>query len=85
MPYKTSIRRVIHTSIITAFSLAAALIWKDVIMDAIKYVVPPGEMLFYKFLAALIATGIVILAIYIILKTEQEASSFLGWFRRRRR
>ena len=36
------------TSVVYAFSLAAALIWKDVIVEFIEIIVPPGEELMYK-------------------------------------
>ena len=70
---KTPIRRAVETSIITAFTIAAAFVWKDVILDFIGLVVPPSEQLFYKFLTAVVATIILAVAIYLILKTEHEA------------
>lgn len=69
---KTTISGIVNTSIITAFTIAAALIWKDVIMAVIEVFVPPNQKLLYQFLAALIATLLVVIAIILILKTEQE-------------
>ena len=69
---KLSIHRVIKTSIVTALTLTAALIWKDAIMDLIDYIVPPKEAIFYEFLTAIIATVIVVVALYIVLKTDEE-------------
>ena len=40
------------------------------IIDFIKTIVPASELLFYKFLTALLATVALIIAIYLILKTE---------------
>jgi len=67
-----SVGGIVKTSIVTAFMIAAALIWKDFISEAIE-IFFPQEVLFYKFIAAIIATIFVIIAIYIILKTEEEA------------
>lgn len=68
---------IIQTSIVTAFTIAAALIWKDVIVEFIELIVPPPTGLIYKFIAALIATVFVILAIYAVLKTESEAKKVI--------
>ena len=74
---KTSIGRIIHTSIITAFTIAAALIWKDVIDQTILLIVPPQEQLFYKFVAATLATLLVIIVMTLILKAESKAEHML--------
>ncbi len=68
-----TIHHLIQTAIVTAFTIAAALIWKDVIIEFIELIVPPPTGLIYKFIAALIATVFVIIAIYAVLKTESEA------------
>jgi hypothetical protein len=68
----SSVKDVIKSSIITAFTIAAALIWKDVIVEFIAIIVPPGEELFYKFIAAVIATIFAAIAIYLIMKAESE-------------
>ncbi len=70
---KETVESIIKSSIVMAFSIAAALIWKDVIMDLIEIFVPAREEIFYKLLAAVLATILVIIAIYIFLKTESEA------------
>ena len=66
------LRRMIDTAIITAFTLATALIWRDVIIDAIETFVPPSKALEYKLITAVIATIILVIAIYVITKTESE-------------
>lgn len=81
---KVTISWIIKTSIITAFTIAAALIWKDVITDFINLLVQPGEELFYKFIAAVLATIFVVVAIYIILKTESETKFFIRKLRRKK-
>ena len=74
---KLTIESIIKTSIVSAFTIAAALIWKDVIVDIINYIVPPQAQLLYKFIAAIIATLIAIMGIYILLKTEDEAKDII--------
>lgn len=69
---KVTISGIVKTSIVTAFTIAAALIWKDVIIATINLIFPPQDFLFYQFLAATIATIIVVISIYVILKTEQQ-------------
>ena len=80
---KVTVGGIVKTSIVTAFTIAAALIWKDVISEAIELLVPPSDKLFYKFIAAVIATIIVIIAIYVILKTEPKAEFVINRLRRR--
>jgi hypothetical protein len=70
---KITPKTTIHTALITAFTLTAALLWRDTIVAVIEYLVPPKEKVIYEFLVAIIATMILILAIYIIFKTESEA------------
>jgi len=64
----------IKSALVTAFTLAVALIWKDVIIDAINAIVPAPQELFYNFLAAFIATVVLIIVIYII-QRESEAEA----------
>ena len=74
---EVSIESIIKTSIITAFTITVALIWKDVITEIIELIIPSGSELFYKFIAAIIATLLVIVVIYIILETEYGAKKIL--------
>ena len=80
-----TIRSIIETSIVTAFTIAAALIWKDVITEFIESVVPTGNTLTYKLIAAVVATVLVIIAIYVLLETEQEAEKVFRRFKNGRR
>ena len=80
-----TIRSIVQTSIVTAFTIAAALIWKDVITEFIESVVPAGNTLMYKFIAAVVATLLVIVAIYVLLETEQEAEKVFRRFKNGRR
>lgn len=70
---KTTIQDVIQTAIVSAFTIATALIWKDVIIEIIELLVPSGKALIYKIIAAVLATLLVVAGIYAALKTESEA------------
>lgn len=74
---KITVSNIIQTSIVTAFTIAAALIWKDVIIEFIEMVVPSNGALLYKFIAAILATVFVIIAIYALLETESEANRMI--------
>jgi hypothetical protein len=76
---------IVKTSVVTAFTFAAALIWRDVIIEIIDLVVPPAEVLHYKVLAAVIATVIVIIGIYAVLETEAEAEVVIKRIKRRKK
>ena len=80
---KITVSNIIQTSIVTAFTIAAALIWKDVIVEFIELVFPSGGALLYKFIAAILATGLVIVAIYAVLETESEADKVIKRMKRR--
>jgi hypothetical protein len=69
----TNIRTITKTAIVTSFTIAAGLIWRDVIIDVIELVVPPQDKIIFKLAAAILATVLVIVSLYIILKTEDEA------------
>jgi hypothetical protein len=81
---KIRIADIIKTSIVTAFTIATALIWKDVIIDGIKIFVPQGDVFFYKLVAAIIATLIIIVAIYVWLRTESSAENYFLSFRKKK-
>lgn len=69
---------IIKTVVLSAFTIATALIWKEVITETIQLFVSPGGELFYKYLIAIISTILVITAVYLILKTENEAENILN-------
>ena len=81
---RVTIHHIVKTSIVTAFTIAAAFIWKDVIIEIIEVVVPASEALFYKFLAAILATVFVVIAIYAILKTDYGAGLAVKKIKERR-
>lgn len=77
MADKVTIGGIVKTSIVTAFTIAAALIWKDLFTAAIELFYPQ-DVLFYQFVGALIATVFVIAAIFVTLRTEQEAETIVN-------
>ncbi len=72
---------IIKTAVVTAFTIAAALIWKDVITHTIEALFPTSILL-YEVIAAVIVTILVIIAIYLILKTEIGAERFFQRLRK---
>ena len=79
-----SIRHIVQTSIVTAFIIAAALIWKDFFDEIFKIIFPATDQVFYKFLGAVFSTLLVIIAIYLTLKTEEEAEYVVKIFKKKK-
>lgn len=82
---KITVKWIIQTSIVTAFTIAVALIWKDVFDELMQFLIPSGTKLFSKFIAAIIATLIAIVAIYLILEAESETESVFRKLKKRLR
>ena len=80
---KITVKGIIEGSVVSGFTIAAALIWKEVIMESIEMVVPSGEQLFYKIIAAIVATIIVIVGIFLVLKTESRAEKLIKRFNKK--
>lgn len=80
---KITVSNIIQTSIVTAFTIAAALIWKDVIVEFIEFIYPSQGALLYKFIAAILATVFVVIAIYAVLETESEADKVIRKIRKK--
>jgi len=68
-----SVGQIIKTSVVTGFTIAAALIWKEFISELMSVIIPSQEVLYAHLLSAVVATGIIVLMIYVVLKTESEA------------
>ena len=64
----SDLRTLILTSIVSALALVVGLFWNDAIKSAIEQLLPQGEGLFYKFLAAIIVTIIVVILIFILIR-----------------
>ncbi|HLC77231.1 MAG TPA: DUF5654 family protein [archaeon] len=73
----SDIRTLVMTSIISALALVVGLFWNEAIKAAIEQIVPQGEGLFYKFLAALIVTIVVVIVIYVIIHSQRLAEKRL--------
>lgn len=65
------VRTLVLTAIISALGFVVALFWRDVVVAFIEEIVPHGEGLFYKFLAAVIVTIIVVVIAYIIVHSQK--------------
>lgn len=76
-----TLRTVLETSIIPGFTIAAALIWKDVIVEALGTIWPHDGRLFSQVIAAVVTTVLVAIAVYVLLETEEEAEKVLNRFR----
>jgi len=76
------ISHIIKTSIVTAFTIAAAFIWKDVILEFIQLILPSANELLYNFIAAILATIVVIALIYLFLETESEVEFLITKMRK---
>ena len=72
-----NIRFRIEQAVIYGFTLVVAFFWKDVIEEFIEVIVPPSEELFAKFITAILATVLIIIMIYSILRTEKHAEKML--------
>ena len=64
---------IVQSSLIMAFTIVVALIWRDVISHTIAQLVPAKQELYYEFLVAVLATIIIVIIIFAIVKTESEA------------
>jgi len=73
MAQRREIEKAMKSALIGAFTFAAALIWKDFFTELIEQFVPQGDAIYYQLLAAGVATVIIIIAIYVVMKTEYEA------------
>ena len=73
----SDIRALVMTSIVSALALVVGLFWNDAIKAAIEQIVPQGEGLFYKFLAAVIVTIVVVIVIYILMHSQRIAEKRL--------
>ena len=61
---------ILISSIITALSFVVGLFLRDAITETINQLIPGGEGIFYKYLAAVIATIIVVIFAYILIRAQ---------------
>ena len=67
------IRGLFISAIVTALAFVVGLFWNDAIKSTIEELLPKGEGLFYKYIAAIVVTAFVVLAIYIIIHGQKIA------------
>ena len=65
------LKEVFVTAITTALGLVVALTWNDAIQNTINTLIPPGEGLYYKYLAALVVTAGAVIAIYMMYRIQK--------------
>ena len=82
--HRIALKTITKTIVVGAFTFAAALIWREFIVDVLNHFLPSGELL-TDFLAAVIATVILIAFVYIFLKTEDEAEYVIKKINKRRK
>tara|TARA_Y100000310_G_C20694183_1_gene824303 strand:+ start:4118 stop:4381 length:264 start_codon:yes stop_codon:yes gene_type:complete len=82
--HRIALKTITKTIVVGAFTFAAALIWREFIVDVLHLFFPEGEIL-GDFLAAVIATVILISFVYIFLKTEEEAEYVIKRIKKRRK
>lgn len=69
----SDVRMLFMTSIVSALALVVGLFWNEAIKAAIEQIVPAGEGLSYKFLAAIVVTVVVVIIIYILIHSQKIA------------
>ncbi|MBI2579828.1 MAG: hypothetical protein HYW27_02915 [Candidatus Aenigmarchaeota archaeon] len=67
---KMDFRAVVFTAIITALSFVVGLFWRDAISETINAVIPEGEGLFYRYFAAMVATVIVVIIAFFLIRAQ---------------
>ncbi len=69
----TDFRKIFLSSIVSALALVVGLFWNDAIKSAIEEILPQGEGLFYKFVAAILVTVLVVFIIYFFAHSQKVA------------
>ncbi|MFH1420376.1 MAG: DUF5654 family protein [Candidatus Aenigmatarchaeota archaeon] len=67
---KLDFRGLFVTSIITALAFVIGLFWRDAIIGTIDAVLPQGEGLIYKYVAAIVVTLIVVVIAYVLMHAQ---------------
>jgi uncharacterized membrane protein len=68
---KLDIRGLFISAIVTALALVVGLFWNDAIRSAIEQVIPTGEKVYYKFVAAIVVTIVVVVISYLLYRSQQ--------------
>jgi uncharacterized protein YacL len=80
---KLDIRNIAITSNITAFGIVLALLWKDVLTEALTVLVPHGTGLLFLFMTASIGTVLIVILAYFLLHLQQINRKNLYSFKER--
>ena len=80
----SDMRTLAMTSIVSALALVVGLFWNDAIKSAIEQLLPQGQGLFYKFLAAVMVTVVVVIIIYIVIHSQRVAEKSIGKLKTKR-
>jgi hypothetical protein len=73
MAKRTEFEKILKTSVISAFTFAVALIWRDFFVVFVEHFVPQSNAIYYQLVFAILVTLIVAVAIYVFVRTEREA------------
>jgi len=65
------IKNTFITVILSAIGFLTALTWRDAIKDTIDTVLPAGEGLYYKYLAAIVVTMIAVAVTFILVQIKK--------------
>ena len=68
---RLDIRNIIITSNITAFGILLALLWKDVLTEALAILFPGGKGLLFLLMTASIGTVFIVILAYLVLHTQK--------------
>jgi hypothetical protein len=77
MQKRTEFEKILKTAIVSAFTFAVALIWRDFFVSFLEIFVPTGNAIYYELIFAIIATIFIIFMIYVFIRTEREAEYLL--------
>ncbi len=77
------VRVVVFTSIISALGFVLALFWNEAVKSAIEQVIPKGDTIAAKFIAAIIVTVAVVIIIYLLIKSQKITEKGLAELNRR--
>lgn len=68
---KADFRATLTTAIVAGLAFVVGLFWRDAIQATINRIIPQGDGLVFVYAAAIIATIVVIVIAYILVKLEQ--------------
>jgi len=75
---KGDVKGIMVTALMTAFAFVVGLFWKDAITETINSILPGGEGLIYKYISAIIATVIITIMAFLLVKTNKKKEEKLA-------